>query len=127
MKIPLPPNGHWMKLKHGKVSPKAEIPNDYEGEDTINLQTTDIDPLVKDILETQGFTLKVPNKLINLDQLILEAQHSFSEKPSNYLSGPNRGTSPHCIDIRATPKNANRALRIMNTLIGNFKARGFTI
>jgi len=35
--VPIPPNGHWSKLNFGKTVEIIQLPQDYEGENEINL------------------------------------------------------------------------------------------
>src|SRR6476620_12195241 len=75
MNIPTPSNGHWMKLLHGKDSPKIELPGFYEGdgffeirqlgEETVITEESDLSRIRKEILADARLDLKVPLTLKN--------------------------------------------------------------
>ncbi len=69
----------------------------------------------------------VPTKLITSDPYIVKAKNTMGIKRNHYQWDGFVCSGICEPDIKTTPKLANRALRIMDTLLKCFKARGYRI
>ena len=72
-------------------------------------------------------SLKVPERLVNPDPLVMEAKKGLSKNGEHSSwSLKNEGVVSHSssLSIRVAPKNIDRALRLFDTIIKVFKARG---
>jgi hypothetical protein len=139
MNIPLPPNGHWQKLKYRKPVEITKLPGDYSGSDEVVFGNTgnfqlSVSPvsiqnsLVKEIESNPALPLLVPDRLFKPDILITSTQ--------NYLDAIRRydwskgGTYPsrsNALSIDVSKEQLPRTLRIMNAIIRLFNARGHSI
>lgn len=134
-KIPLPPNGYWMKKKHGKEIPKPTLP--YSGETgniELLLRTEENLKKSKSIAklndngdEQKRYDLEVPKKLPkNPDPIIQEMisanpkSHPIINNVRDYTKLYNYGK----IWVSASKKPYKRALCFLNTFIRVMKSRG---
>ncbi|MDX9694305.1 MAG: hypothetical protein RBT49_00785 [Bacteroidales bacterium] len=137
MNIPTPDNGYWLKIKYNKSVTKKKLPTEYSGKGEVTLSEIDFDDnsreisihqLKKEIEISNQYSLKVPTKLTNPDNLIQDVVDFYKEREFKPNEIPSflvvRG---RCLDIRTTSRNLNRALRIMDTFIKVIKARGHKI
>jgi hypothetical protein len=72
-------------------------------------------------------SLKVPEKLVNPDPLVMEAKKGLSkngEHSSWSLKNEGVVSNSGSLLIRVAPNNVDRALRLFNTIISVFRARG---
>ena len=74
-----------------------------------------------------GVLLIVPKRLTSPDPFIVKAKASLTKGIKHYQSDGFVSSDVYEPDIRSTPKRANRALRIMDTLSKCFLARGYRI
>jgi hypothetical protein len=140
MNIPLPNMGHWQKLQYGVEVSTIELPANYPGQQEYTLTVKDkrsSDDTVtfrsKKLLKEENILnsklkIKVPSKLKNPDNLVIHARESLSEKntPLGHHSSL-IGTKSGTICIIVSPKNVERALRIMDAFVKLIKARGHGI
>jgi hypothetical protein len=131
MNIPLPKAGHWMKQQFGKKVRIISFPESFEGEATITLSlrtddekkdTESLSVLTKQIKNDPALSLIVPDKLSHPDKLIIEARQHLTSKDTFIYQGM-VSRSRDGLDIKVTPKNMNRALLFMDTLIKALRAR----
>ncbi|MEG9327053.1 hypothetical protein V6B16_03825 [Salinimicrobium catena] len=133
--IPLPPNGYWMKRKHGKLLPKPSLPKSGEiGKIELLLRTKEnqekfhsvarLNPLDND---QERNDLVVPKRLPkNPDPIIQEMlsdnprRHPVIDNIQDYTKRYNYGE----IWVSASEKPYRRALCFLNTFIKVMKARG---
>ncbi len=137
--IPLPENGYWQKLQYNKSVTIKELPTEFDGTDGIQIKASEgnddndkiISPRTKrihEILTDFDLPLKVPNRLVNPDQLIIAAKEDLALNKHPFAGrGDLIGTNGGNIDIRVNHNNVGRALRFMDTLIKLFKARSYVI
>lgn len=135
MVIPIPKGGHWQKLKHNKTIKVEELPDNFKGEDRIeliirevgdpvNFDQTPLTILTKQIQNDVNAPLKVPDNLVNPDQLIVYTKEYWElYKKHGWRSDYKKDV----LSISVEEKNKNRALRIMNSLIKLLKYRGHSI
>lgn len=88
--IPLPKSGHWMKIQFGKPVIIEELDEVFSGPDEILFNESDTEEvnisaaatplalLKKEIENDKRVSLKVPDKLINPDKLIVETKNALS-------------------------------------------------
>lgn len=127
MNVPLPSNGHWMKLQFNKKVKVIPLPDDAKVDQTVTLEyrkegepvryENPVKQLVKEI------KLAVPEKLISPDPLIVAAKQRLSGKD---VRGPHPGIigcRSDELDIEVAPKHVNRALLFMDALIKALRAR----
>ena len=74
-----------------------------------------------------GALLIVPKRLTSPDPFITKAKTTLSKSIRTYQWNGFVSTGVYEPDIKTTPKHANRALRIMDTLLKCFIARGYRI
>jgi len=140
MKVPVPQNGHWSKLKFGKPVTVIELPEDYEGANEVQIRATvkteqDSNVLtiakkteVDEIINDQTLPFKVPKRLTNPDKLIIAAQKNLTEHPHAWWN--NRGmvrTVHGQLDIRISHESFNRAFCFLDTFIKLLRARGHDV
>lgn len=122
--------GHWQKILHGKRVRVVELPTDYTGENSIELEimtestqrrsspAQDMHVLQHEIESTLFESLEVPSKLTKPHVLIIVAKARLEEilereysimRPS-YKSG-------EVLDIFVSKNKLGRALRLFDTLI----------
>ncbi len=139
-KIPIPPNGHWSKLRFGKPVEIIKLPQDSQGEIEIKLypavvdisyidgkmvsQTSTLELIIKD----KSLPLQVPKRLTDPDQIIIAAENCLSKYPLAWWNnrGMVRTTRGH-INLRVSPASISRALRILDAFVKLLKARGHVI
>ena len=134
-KIPLPPNGYWIKRKFGKVINKPLLPQTKPkgeiellirtGENSMNSNSSEKNTTINDVHMVSD--LEVPKRLPkNPDPIIMEM---LSDNPKNhpiinncwdYTKRYNYGR----ISVSASGKPYKRALCFLNTFIKVMKARG---
>lgn len=131
MNIPLPKAGHWMKQQFGKKVRIIPFPESFEGEVTftLSLRTADekkntesLSVLTKQIKSDPALSFTVPDRLSHPDRLIIEARQYLTNKDTFIYQGM-VSSSRDGLDIKVTPKNINRALLFMDTLIKALRAR----
>jgi predicted transposase YbfD/YdcC len=121
MKIPVPENGYWSKTSFGKPVIRLDLPLDYNGVNEVSFnQITEFGIKTKIDL-----VYKVPNKLTNPDPLIISAKKEL--ETSTYSYDGVKTTKRGELNIRVSPKNVDRALRIFDTIIKIFRARHYEI
>jgi len=139
MNIPLPDAGHWQKLQFKKRATIKALPKDFSGNEKINLRLREegegktlgirsqLSILQKEIENDPKLILKVPEKLINPEILVVAAKDSLDKK-LNYTSFNDViNCEKNALDIRVAPQNVKRSLRFMDTLIKLLKKRGHGI
>lgn len=140
MKVPVPQNGHWSKLKFGKSVTVIDLPKDYGGVNEVQISATvkaEQDssvltiakkPEVDEIINDPTLPFKVPKRLTNPDKLIIAAQKNLTEHPDAWWN--NRGmvrTVDGHLDIRISPTSFNRAFCFLDTFIKLIRARGHDV
>ncbi|MDO9253905.1 MAG: hypothetical protein Q7U54_00230 [Bacteroidales bacterium] len=139
LEIPIPNAGYWAKVKYGKkVVAKRPLGN-FKGEQVAILYLREeIDEksidgqilhseLQKEIECDKRLNLRVPEKLINPNKLIVDAKEDIYKKEVWNKAEGIAYTSPGVLSIRVSPNNIGRALRYMDTLIKALIARGHDI
>ncbi len=139
MNVPVPPNGHWTKLKFGKPVNVIELPLEYDGVPEVSIskveaanKRTDSPMTIKKspiecTNKDENLILSVPKKLINPDPLILAAQKMLNEYRYNKYNDHGMVRAEGTLNIRVSRNNIGRALRFMDTLIKLLKSRGHSI
>lgn len=131
MNIPLPVNGHWMKLQYGKKVRVYPLTEDPAVEQAITLEFRKAgeqrtgNPLKNWAKE---ITIEVPLQLSSPDPLIVAAKKRLTGKEAvaYYYAGMVECKQDE-LDIRVAPVNLERALRIMDALIKELRARQYEI
>ena len=139
LKIPLPKNGYWMKLRYGKPVEVESFIEDYEGSDGISLSPVNQDPadpavtmlsplqeLQLEIEKDPKVSLKVPEILKDPTEIIKATIVELNRK-NRYNSGY-RGTNNY-LRMDISEENVDRSLRFMDTFIKAIRQRGhqFTV
>ncbi|MFD0792061.1 hypothetical protein ACFQZX_00450 [Mucilaginibacter litoreus] len=138
LEVPLPPVGHWTRLQFGKPVEQIPLPPLSEtAEKALAVAEADPPDLAASrqvhappILfpgETE-LSFAVPDRLINPDKLTLAAEHTLRSRITK--PNPEFGTvhtELEQLNIRVSPGNINRALRIMDVLVKAWKRRGYRI
>lgn len=82
---------------------------------------------IQEIENDPRVNLKVPNKLVDVDPLIAEAKKGLSKpdgRSSWLLENEGVVSNTGSLQIRVAPNNVDRALRLFDTIIKVFRARG---
>jgi len=138
LEVPLPPVGHWTRLQFGKPVEQIPLPPLSETAEKA-LATAEADPpdLTASRQEHEPpilfpgeteLSFAVPDRLINPDKLTLAAEHTLRSRITK--PNPEFGTlhtELEQLNIRVSPGNVNRALRIMDVLVKAWKRRGYRI
>lgn len=129
LNVPLPEQGHWARLKHGKLVEQTPLPA-AEPTDTGEVEMVTATEIAEPELPLRlpsetAFSFNVPDRLIKPDKLIQAAEVGLGKPPWGRL-GMVR-TDDDQISIRVMPSNTGRALRIMDTLIKCWRRRGYRI
>jgi len=134
--IPLPPNGYWMKKKHGKYIPKPKLPNSGEtGKIKLLLRTQEnlakfksVDKLKTLANDAESYDLIVPKKLPKNPDIIIQEmlsnnpkKHPVENNIRDYTKRYNYGR----IWVSASERPYKRALCFLNTFVKVMKARGY--
>lgn len=139
MKVPVPPNGHWSRLKFNKPVTVIPLPEDYDGANEVQISPTPSaknDPkvltitknsAVEEIKSDKKLPLTVPKKLTNPDELVLSAQKKLMEYKYSKYHDNEMVRYDGAFVIRVSPHNIGRALRFMDTLIKLLKERGHNL
>jgi len=140
MDIPVPDYGHWMRIKHNKQIEIKELPTDFNGNLEVTFEISDENNeskgevlsernrLIKEIKSNHRLPTKVSPRLRNPDKLIIAAMNDLT--PDKHPYGNYNGlmsTSGGIIDITVAPKNIQRALRFMDSLIKLLKTKGHDV
>lgn len=137
MDIPVPPRGHWRRKEMGWRVDRPSLPKLRLG-----------------VRVTVKLTPRRPESSIAEPSPEIQAQEAFEREPKNRIRVARQLADPHplvshtasalrakkpdsygtigtwrekCLDLRVSPKALDRALRIMNALLGALEARGFRI
>lgn len=119
--IPTPKQGHWMKLKHSKLTPKTPLPQ--KDNEVIEIKKQ----LRTKIKENKvGIYYKVPNKLTNPHPLVKKAKEIMNKQHAGF-HGIGRDvvySAAKCLATEVTKANIPRALRLWDALIKLILKRG---
>jgi hypothetical protein len=139
MKVPVPPNGYWSKLKFGKHVMVIPLPEDYDGANEVQISPTASaknDPkvltitknsAVDEIRNDKTLPLTVPKKLNYPDALVVAAQKKLMEYKDSKYHDNGMVRYDGAFTIRVSRHNIGRALRFMDTLIKLLKERGHNL
>jgi hypothetical protein len=137
MQIPLPPMGHWQKVRSGINPKRIALPDKYSGKNEVTLDERGFEDdspiakyyrLLKEISNDPSLPLKVPERLTNPDILIIETRDCLNDEKRCY--NPHRGiiaSRQSVLNIRVSRQNISRALRFMDALIKLLRARGHDV
>lgn len=125
--IPRPGRGYWAKLAHGKEVEKTPLPPlDDEGLEEIELfRQAFFDEPQNDVVKNEplAVTAVVLDTLTDPDSLIEFARrHLEKRKPGN--DGLLNAKDGRCLEIRVSPGQLDRALRIYDSFIKAWKSLG---
>ncbi len=132
MNVPLPDNGHWMKLQFKKEVNIKPLPIDEQCQQHVELrlriegEEREADPL---IVLTKRLSFVVSTSLTFPDPMVVTAK----ERLHSGTGGSTRNFKHmvECrineLDIRVAPANINRALCFMDALIKALRSRGHAI
>ena len=139
MNIPVPSQEYRQGIKAGFRLPVKRLPENYSGEEEVvlHLRFKDteladgrgmtVKELEKSLQEDGSLNMTVPLRLSKPDKLIVRAKENLNKR---HNWSPYSGvvtTSHDALNLRVSPKNVGRALRIMDTFIKAIKAKGYTI
>ena len=137
MHIPLPPMGHWQKVRSGVHVKRIKLPDKYSGKTEVTLDERGLEDnspvakyfrLKKEIEKDPTLPLKVPEKLSKPDKLIIETRKCLLDETRCY--NPHRGiiaSRDSVLNVRVSRHNLSRALRFLDALIKLLRARGHDI
>jgi hypothetical protein len=139
MDVPIPNMGHWQKIQYGKSPIVIELPLNYAGNQNYTLEIREMpnrdgaslsvqQKLQQEIENSPELTFSVPSKLKQPDILIIKAKEGYPSQ--RYIrSGGDclRTTNDALLDITVAPKNINRALIFMDSVIKLLRTRGHDV
>lgn len=136
MNIPIPYNGYWAKLKHGKEVFKTPLPALKPGD----LETYKLEIEVKEKIELLERYKKlieleenpenkivVPEKISRLHPLVNLTKEYISKAREGYYDDFFRVHRGKIFNTVLTKNTAQRAILILNTLVIELEKRGFVI
>lgn len=131
--IPIPKNGHWQKVRFGKIPPIVELPIS-QANDAVTIRMSDdpeaksinyyINKLQKEIEDQLGAELQVPKRLSKPHELITATYERIQAKAKRDYNSKIYKIYPKELDLAVSAKQLNRALIIFNTIIKLFMKRG---
>lgn len=134
IEVPVPPNGHWQKVKHGKGIPAPALSEGYKGEGSIFIQEKNspppdiLDEYKEQIRSCKNISFQVPHRLTNPDPLIEKAQERLESEAKIY--GDKKmllTTASQNLNIKVGKESIARGCRIFDTVIKALKQRGHNI
>lgn len=137
MHIPLPPMGHWQKVRSGVHVKRIKLLNKYSGKNEVTLDERGLEDnspvakyfrLKKEIENDPSLPLHVPDKLSKPDKLIIETRQCLLDEKRCY--NPHRGiiaSRDSVLNVRVSRHNLSRALRFLDALIKLLRVRGHDI
>lgn len=137
MQIPLPPMGHWQKVRSGIHVKRIKLPDKYSGKNEVTLDERGLEDnspiakyfrLKKEIENDPTLPLKVAEKLSKPDKLIIETRQCLTDEKRCY--NPHRGiiaSRESLLNVRVSRHNLSRALRFLDALIKLLRTRGHDI
>lgn len=146
LNIPTPEMGYWQKIQYGKTVEIKELPIDYSGKEVVTLAIRE-NPLSfkkspqkilkESLMNDPSLPIKVNQKLVKPDILVIEARESLARKNADSNSrhiGLNYSRYKGMIEtksdelrIRVSPANVGRALRFFDAFIKLLRARKHNI
>ena len=137
MNIPLPKAGYWENKRLGKVVQIEPLPVDMNSQKEVLLslleEGDERKPLMKKVSEIENEIAKISlpvisSKLLKPDPLVIAAQNSLDKKGSEYRFYQGMAsTAREEIGIRVSPKNIQRSLRFMDSLIKYFRTKDYDV
>jgi hypothetical protein len=139
MDIPLPKAGHWMRLQFGKKVSRQTLSENYKGKAEVKLQLreegvnydtagfSERKQIQKQIETKFQDELKVPERLVSRDPMILAAKQSLALKNKSYKFEGLIETGQGILDIKVSVEIVGRALRFMEYFIKILRLRGHDI
>jgi len=135
MNIPLPQRGYRQKQAAGQNVYPEPLPEDYSVKDSVELKLrlegkniNSLRELSKKIENNNGLTTTVPGRLIKPYPLIRDAKEALLDKRNRHRNCDRIACSQgSVVNIQVSPGKTNRALRIYDTFIKLFLARGHEI
>ena len=127
--IPLPPNGYWSKLTHGKAITKTSLTDDEN-------QVVDLSPYLspqqiieKEIRKGSLSVFEVPKVLYAKAPLIIDTKEKHREDmiPWSERKSPYKSKIKEFLDVSVGEKTIDRALCIFSTVINALRFRGHDI
>lgn len=136
--IPTPKNGHWMKLKHGKESPKIPLPSGNNDKIILDQNyskvvgtdfKSDYHSIRRDIANDSTVNLVVPQKLGNPDPIIKNSKKIVTGKLNarqEYYKKMDSKNEEYFIP-QVSKELLPRAFRILDTIFKALRKRGHTL
>lgn len=135
LEISVPNLGYWAKLKFGKKVISRKPLKDFNGDQKVILRIREASELsketrfnlLKQIESDVSLNLKVPENLTNPDSLIRSLKDDlYKSKVWSKKEGIVH-SSQGVLNVKVSPKNVGRTLRVMDTLIKALKHRGHNV
>lgn len=136
MQIPLPDYSHWISVRYDRPLRITELPENYTGNDTVEIlkkkfeiitkiipEPTPLMLLTKEIQNDPKAPLIVPDRLVKPDILVFQTKQYWDRKSKNESYEDNNDILP----IYVEKNSLDRALRFFDTLIKLLKYRGHSI
>lgn len=135
LNIPVPGLGYWAKLQFSKTGGRKPPLPAFDGDQTVTLYLREEnDPIkislaeiVNPIEADETLQVTVPDRLINPDKLIVAVKDDILKRKVWNKNDDLVYNSNGYLNIRVSPKNLNRALIFMDTLIKVLRKRGHSV
>lgn len=136
--IPTPKNGHWMKIKYGKDSPKVPLPSGDNNKVVLDQNyskvvgtdlKSDYHLIRRDIANDSNVNLVVPQKLGNPDPIIKNSKKIVTGKLNarqEYYKKMDSKNEEYFIP-QVSKELLPRAFRILDTIFKALRKRGHTL
>ena len=127
--IPLPPNGYWSKLTHGKTIGRTPLTDDENQEVDLAPYLTPQQIIEKEISKGDQSVFKVPEILYAKDPLIIDTKEKHREDmiPWSQRKSPYKNKIKESLNVSVGEKTIDRALCIFSTVINGLRFRGHDI
>ena len=129
MNIPIPDNGHWIKIQFGKNVQVKPLPDDANCQQQVELQIRkEGEDYTNDPVKKLAKEIKVivPAHLQSPDELVVQAKQILTAKAKVIHSGTLR-TYSDALDMNVSRESVDRALLLMDVFIKSLKRRGHSI
>lgn len=127
--IPLPPNGYWSKLTHGKTIVKTPLTDDENQEVDLAPYLSPQQIIEKEIRKGSLSVFEVPEILYAKDPLIIDTKEKHREDmiPWSQRKSPYKSKIKESLNVSVGEKTIGRALCIFSTVINALRFRGHNI
>lgn len=133
-RIPKPPLGYWARIQHGQQIKRPKLPTVNNPRlETITVspherQDFTLEPHVRELSDRATETeIQIPDKPGRLHPIVRRTKLALKDRKYLDTYGLASPTVEGCLDVRVSPKNIGRAIKIMNALIKALEKMGYLL